>query len=102
MRADTVEKLLDISRDGMVKSSKGTLVQERKIKVNGHIGRAFSFRGKPADAEWQVQVWFVGDRQFTVFAFNTSGSLNPTDVQRFFASIRPLGKPAAGQRQERR
>ncbi|MBD3673187.1 MAG: hypothetical protein HUJ26_06635 [Planctomycetaceae bacterium] len=85
--------ILDACVQGAVKSRRGKLVSEEKIKLNGHPGRDISFTGE-ADGE-PLMVWhrcyLVENRLFQVMVMAKKEN-QPTqkDVQKFLTSFQLL------------
>ena len=92
LKAVLSDTLLDGIRDEQSKKAGGRLVEEKKITVDGHVGRFCAFEGllNGKKALFRVQSWIDGDRIFQATTNGEEGAFNPADADKFFASIRPL------------
>ena len=89
VRNADVEERLDGARDGAVDNVDGTLVGERKIRLQGHPGRELwieaTMDGEKGLA--QVRIYMVGARLYQVIAGGLKASFSESNAERFLNSF---------------
>src|SRR5581483_7658469 len=87
------QKALEGLRDGILKTVKGQLLDERPVTLDGHPG--LDLIAATPEGHLYQRLLLVGDRLYMVHVRTTKDSpLKPADVRKFLESLRPT--PADG------
>ncbi len=81
------KEVLEVNRDGMVSGTKGKLVSEQVISLNGHPGIKVVIEVSDVPT-MQGKLFFVDRRIYTLIATTS----NPEDGERFLNSFKLLDK----------
>lgn len=84
------ETLLDSTRDGLVHQTKGRIASEKKLKLDGKLGREVEIRGLDATL-YTVQLVLVDRRLYQVLVIDRKSKT--ADTRKFLDSFRILGTP---------
>jgi hypothetical protein len=76
---------LDVSRDLVLKATRGKLLVDRKLSLDGHPGREIQVEGK--DGLYRLRVFLVGDRLYQVQHFGPRDLVLSKAGDRFFESF---------------
>lgn len=83
-------EILDMARDGALKSVNGTLVSETTVDAGGNPGRELVIAAAPARRVY-ARLYFVGgDRMIQALVVCPEAKLEPKDIRTFLESFRLL------------
>jgi hypothetical protein len=89
VRYADVDEMLDGARDGAVDNVDGTLVGERKIRLQGYPGRELWIEATMAGKQGlaQARIYMVGSRLYQIIAGGLKDSFPAGDAERFLNSF---------------
>lgn len=88
-----VQSMLDGGRDGAIGNVSGTLMDEKRITVNGFPAREFTFNIAPdasplnADITGTARVILTKDRLYQLISLQETSKATPDEIQAFFDSF---------------
>lgn len=86
-----VESLLDGGRNGALASTKGTLINEQNLSLDGFPGREINVN-LPDRGLMKLRVFMVRQRLFQVMAMGTKEIIEHEDTAKYLASFRLLAR----------
>lgn len=97
LKATSPTALMDDTRQGVITSSKGRLVSEKEIALDGHSGRDARIEIPKSDelpegGSIRFQIFLVGNRLYQLAIFAKNDDAFSDSVATFFTSFRLLGK----------
>ncbi len=81
------DQLLDDARDNVLKISKGKLISEAKVTMNGFPGRAIVFEGA-SNLVFSAHYYVAKERVYSALAYVPKASADSPHVKRFLDSFK--------------
>jgi hypothetical protein len=88
--AEETNKRLDKGRDGGLARTKGKLVSESRIMLDGHLGREIKVRLD--EGFLLVRIYAVNERVYQIIIAGTEAAIASPDAARFFNSFKLTGR----------
>jgi len=79
-------RVLDVSRDDLIKGREVTLTEDRPLKLEGHPGRELVFVAKDGFTQ-MVRLYVVGDRLYQTLSGGPKGHEKTPEAKRFHDSF---------------
>jgi hypothetical protein len=84
---EAVPALLNKTRDAMVSSLKGKLVEEKQVKLGDNPGKAIRVAMAASGGTAHVRGYIVGSRYYQVMLLGSDKALGAANADRYFASF---------------
>jgi hypothetical protein len=88
------EKLLDGARDGAVSNTRGKLLDESPVEIDGFPGRFLKVLSPDGTGLAQARMFLVGNRLYQIFVASPKSDQDSEDIQKYLDSFTLKNQPS--------
>lgn len=91
LKDDEIRQVLNDARDGALGQTKGKLVKETEITIDGYIGKEIEITAPEVKGMARNRMYWVDGRLYQVMVVGPKSTIHSDDTEKFYASFKLTG-----------